>query len=102
MIAFGLIIAARVSSEELVGGLLNLLTWPMMLLSGIWFSLEGSPKWVQWVSQIFPLTHVLNAARAVMIDGAGITQIAPNLAYLAITTVVFIGIGAWSFRWRTD
>ena len=102
MIAFGLIIAARVSSEELVGGLLNLLTWPMMLLSGIWFSLEGSPQWVQWVSQIFPLTHVLSAARAVMIDGAGITQIAPNLAYLAITTVVFIGIGAWSFKWRTD
>ena len=43
MIALGLTIAARFSSEELVGGLLNLLTWPMMLLSGIWFSLEGSP-----------------------------------------------------------
>jgi ABC-2 type transport system permease protein len=39
MIALGLTIAARFSSEELVGGLLNLLTWPMMLLSGIWFSL---------------------------------------------------------------
>jgi ABC-2 type transport system permease protein len=102
MIAFGLIIAARVSSEELVGGILNLLTWPMMLLSGIWFSLEGSPQWVQWVSQIFPLTHVLMAARAVMIDGAGILQIAPHLAYLAITTVLFIGLGAWGFRWRVD
>jgi ABC-type multidrug transport system permease subunit len=102
MIAFGLIVAARVSSEELVGGILNLLTWPMMLLSGIWFSLEGSPQWIQWASKIFPLTHLLNAERAVMIDGAGLVQIAPNLAYLAITTVVFIGIGAWSFRWRVD
>ena len=71
MIALGLTIAARFSSEELVGGLLNLLTWPMMLLSGIWFSLEGSPRWVQWVAHIFPLTHVLDAARAVMLDGAG-------------------------------
>ena len=71
MIALGLTIAARFSSEELVGGLLNLLTWPMMLLSGIWFSLEGSPRWVQWIAHIFPLTHVLDAARAVMIDGAG-------------------------------
>ena len=102
MISFGLIIAARVSSEELVGGLLNLLTWPMMLLSGIWFSLEGSPQWVRWVSQLFPLTHVLDAARAVMIDGAGVTQVFPHLAYLAITTIVFIGIGAWSFRWRVE
>ncbi len=72
MIALGLTIAARFASEELVGGLLNLLTWPMMLLSGVWFSLEGSPRWVQWVADIFPLTQVIEAARAVMLDGAGI------------------------------
>ncbi|MBV8909721.1 MAG: ABC transporter permease, partial [Gammaproteobacteria bacterium] len=54
MIALGLTIAARFSSEELVGGLLNLLTWPMMLLSGIWFSLEGSPRWIQWLAHVFP------------------------------------------------
>jgi ABC-2 type transport system permease protein len=102
MIAFGLIVAARISSEELVGGVLNLLTWPMMMLSGVWFSLEGSPQWIQMVAKIFPLTHVLDAARAVMIDGAGMSQIAPQLAYLAVTTLVFIAVGAWSFRWRVD
>jgi ABC-2 type transport system permease protein len=102
MIALGLTVAARFSSEELVGGLLNLLTWPMMLLSGIWFSLEGSPRWIQWVAHVFPLTHLLDAARAVMLDGAGLSQIAPNLVYLAITTLVFLAFGAWSFRWRIE
>ena len=102
MIALGLTIAARFSSDELVGGLLNVLTWPMMLLSGIWFSLEGSPRWVQWVAHVFPLTHLLDAARAVMLDGAGPAQIAPNLLYLAATTLVFLTFGAWSFRWRID
>ena len=102
MIALGLTIAARFSSEELVGGLLNLLTWPMMLLSGIWFSLEGSPHWIQWLAHLFPLTHVLDAGRAVMLDGAGIAQIAPNLAFLTGTALVFLGFGAWSFRWRID
>jgi ABC-type multidrug transport system permease subunit len=102
MIALGLTIAARFSSEELVGGLLNLMTWPMMLLSGIWFSLDGSPQWVRWVAQIFPLTHLLEAARAVMLDGAGVAAIASNLAYLAITTIVFLAFGAWSFRWRVE
>ena len=102
MIALGLTIAARFSSEELVGGLLNLLTWPMMLLSGIWFSLEGSPRWVQWVAHVFPLTHLLDAARAVMLDGAGFAQIAPNLLYLAVTTLLFLAFGAWSFRWRIE
>ena len=102
MIALGLTIAARFASEELVGGLLNLLTWPMMLLSGVWFSIEGSPRWVQWVADIFPLTQVTDAARAVMLDGAGIQRIAPNLIYLAVTTLVFLSFGAWSFRWRVD
>jgi ABC-2 type transport system permease protein len=100
MIALGLTIAARFSSEEVVGGLLNLLTWPMMLLSGIWFSLEGSPQWVRWVAGAFPLTHILDAARAVMLDGAGVREIAPDLVYLAGTAVVFLAFGAWSFRWR--
>jgi len=102
MIALGLSIAARFSSEELVGGLLNLLTWPMMLLSGIWFSLEGSPSWVQWVAHVFPLTHVLDAARAVMLDGAGVAQIAPHLLFLGATALAFLAFGAWSFRWRID
>jgi ABC-2 type transport system permease protein len=100
MIALGLTVAARFSSEELVGGLLNVLTWPMMLLSGIWFSLEGSPRWVQWVAHVFPLTHLLDGARAVMLDGAGISQIAPHLLYLALTALAFLAFGAWSFRWR--
>jgi ABC-2 type transport system permease protein len=102
MVAMGLTIAARFSSEELVGGLLNLLTWPMMLLSGVWFSLEGSPQWVRWVADIFPLTHLLDAARAIMIDGAGVSDIIPHLLYLAITALVFLAFGAWSFRWRYD
>ena len=102
MIAFGLTIAARFASEEVVVGLLNLLTWPMMLLSGVWFSIEDSPRWVQWIADILPLTQLVNAARAVMLEGAGIERIMPNLVYLALTTLAFLAFGAWSFRWRID
>ena len=102
MVAMGLTIAARFSSEEVVGGLLNMLTWPMMLLSGVWYSLEGSPRWVQWIAGLFPLTHILNAARAVMIDGAGITEVSTDLIYLASTALIFLAFGAWSFKWRYD
>lgn len=102
LIALGLTVAARFTSEELVNGVLNLLVWPMMLLSGVWFSLEDSPRWVQWLAHLFPLTHLLEGARAIMLDGAGLAQVAPNLAYLAATALIFLGFGAWSFRWRFD
>ena len=102
MISIGLFIAARFTSEELASGILNVLTWPMMLLSGVWFSLEGSAEWVQWIAKIFPLTQMLEAARAIMLDGAGFAQIYPQLAFLVGTSVVFLTLGALFFRWRAD
>ncbi|MBT8103897.1 MAG: ABC transporter permease [Gammaproteobacteria bacterium] len=99
MISLGLLISARVTSEELAGGLLNLINWPMMLLSGVWFSLEGAGSFVQNLAKIFPLTHVLDSARAVMLDGATLGDVAPALLSLTALSVVFIGIGARVFRW---
>lgn len=99
MISLGLVISARVTSEELAGGLLNMINWPMMLLSGVWFSLEGAGPVVQNLAKIFPLTHVLNSARAVMLDGATIGDVAPSLLALTTLSAVFIGVGAKVFRW---
>ena len=100
LIALGLIVAARTASEELAGGLLNLFTWPMMFLSGVWFSVEGLHPWLQVAARALPLTHIIEAARAVMIDGAGFLQIAPNLLVLSVMTVAFLALGARLFRWE--
>lgn len=102
MISLGLLIAARVTSEELAGGLLNLASWPMMILSGVWFSLEGTPAVVQWLSKLFPLTYLLDGARAIMIDGAGLAEIWPQLAVLALMSVAFLTLGAIMFRWQSE
>jgi ABC-type multidrug transport system permease subunit len=99
MISLGLVISARVTSEELAGGLLNMINWPMMLLSGVWFSLEGAGELAQNVAKIFPLTHVLTSARAVMLDGASLADVAPSLLALTALSALFIGIGAKVFRW---
>ncbi|HEX7046567.1 MAG TPA: ABC transporter permease [Gammaproteobacteria bacterium] len=102
MISLGLLIAARVSSEELAGGLLNLASWPMMILSGVWFSLEGTPAIVQWLSKLFPLTYMLDGARKIMIDGAGIGGVWLELAMLTVMSVVFLALGAVMFRWKGE
>ncbi len=102
LISLGLMISARVTSEELAGGFLNLVTWPMMMLSGVWFSLESANEWVQRLANIFPLTHVLDAARAIMIDGAGFVDIAPQLTILVIMSALFLAFGALAFRWHPN
>ena len=100
LVSIGLAMAARVTSEELAGGLLNMVTWPMMLLSGVWFSLAGAPGWVQQLSNIFPLTHALTAAREIMLYGAGVMDVLPQLLILTGITAAFLTIGATMFRWR--
>ena len=100
LISLGLLMACRTPSEELAGGLLNVCTWPMMLLSGAWFTLDSAPRWVQAIAEILPLTHVIAAARSVMIDGAGIADIAPRLMMLGLFTVVCLFFGARLFRWE--
>jgi ABC-2 type transport system permease protein len=99
LISLGLLVAARVTSEELAGGLLNMITWPMMILSGVWFSLEGTGDFVRGMARFFPLTHILDAARAVMLDGATLPVVLPDILLLLLMSVLFLALGAAIFRW---
>jgi ABC-type multidrug transport system permease subunit len=100
LISLGLIIAARMSSEEAANGLLNLISIPMMILSGVWFSLEGSSPIVQKLSLLLPLTHFNNAARAIMLDGANLIDVSGNVLSLMAITLICMLVSAYSFRWE--
>ena len=102
MIAMGLVVSARISSEELAGGILNVIATPMMVVCGVFFSIDGAPRVLQLAAQLLPLTHLINGARAVMLDGAGLVQIAPNLVALAAMSVVYLVLGAALFKWRQN
>ncbi len=100
LISIGLAIAARISSEELASGLLNVFAVPMMILSGVWFSVEGSNVWVQGFADILPLTHMVDAARRIMLDGAGLNDVGFEVGVLsAMAVVIFYGCAKF-FRWQ--
>ncbi|NOZ51956.1 MAG: ABC transporter permease [Gammaproteobacteria bacterium] len=100
MISVGLLVAARTTSEEFAGGILNLISWPMMFLSGVWFSLEGIHPALQKLALLFPLTHLISAARAIMLDGASLMDITPQLLTLSLISIALLIIGAMTFRWN--
>jgi len=100
MITLALIIASRTSSEELANGLLNFVSFPMLLLSEVWFSLDNAPAWLVAVSQCFPLTHMVQAARDIMINGADFMAVSHHILVLAVMSGVFLAIAAYLFRWN--
>jgi ABC-type multidrug transport system permease subunit len=100
LISVGLMVSARLRTEEVADGLLNLISWPMLLLSGVWFSMEGASTAAQAVSRLLPLTYIVEGARAVMIDGAGVIEILPRVGLLTGLALVLLGLAAWLFRWE--
>jgi len=102
LITLGLLVASRSKSEELIGGLLNLTSWPMMLLSGVWFSLEGAPSAIQNISNFLPLTHIVTGARKIITEGATLSDISFHLWCLAAMCSIFLVLGSYLFSWNTE
>ena len=99
-VGLGLLIASRTSSEELAGGILNMSTWPMMFLSGIWFSLDDTPQQMQSFANCLPLTHLVEASRDIMINGASLVDVADHIAILLGMCLVFLTLASILFRWH--
>jgi ABC-2 type transport system permease protein len=102
LISLGLLVASRSKSEELIGGLLNLTSWPMMLLSGVWFSLEGAPNAVKVFADFLPLTHLVAGARKVITEGSTLADISYHLTALLIMSTIFLALGSYLFSWNTE
>ncbi len=102
LITLGLLVASKSKSEELIGGLLNLTSWPMMILSGVWFSLEGAPEPIRLIADFLPLTHVVAGAREIMTEGATLADISYHIYVLSGMSAVFLSLGAYFFSWNTE
>ncbi|MEW5908749.1 MAG: ABC transporter permease [Thermodesulfobacteriota bacterium] len=100
MSAMGLLVASRGTSEEFADGVLNFITWPMMFLSEVWFSIESAPRWIKTFAQTFPLTHMLKAARMIMNDGASLRDVSLEIGILLSIALVCLTLGASLFSWN--
>ena len=98
--AIGLLIASRVQTIEAANGLMNLVMLPMWIVSGVFFSAQRFPDLLQPVIKVLPLTALIDALRANMLQGAGFVQLAPQMAILGVWMVVCFTVALRIFRWR--
>jgi ABC-2 type transport system permease protein len=95
-----LLLAARPKTIEAVSGWMNLVMMPMWVLSGVFFSSAHFPAAAQPFIRALPLTALNEALRSVMLDGAALAAVAPQLAVLAGWGLVPFAIALRIFRWR--
>jgi ABC-2 type transport system permease protein len=71
---------------------------PLALLSGALTPIEAMPTWIQPLSRLNPIAHFATIARAVLVKGAGLEVVYPNLLALATIAALLVGVSAWRFR----
>ena len=98
--AIGLLVGSRVRTMEAISGLMNLTSVPMWLLSGVFFSASNFPAVLQPVIQALPMTSLVDALRAVVLEGATLSAIRGELMLLSVWVIVPFAIALRIFKWR--
>lgn len=97
---FGILVASRTASTTVANGLINLVTLPMMILSGVFFSYRQFPDWAVSAIAYLPLTQLADAFRLLMHEPVGFSQVWVTVVVLLCTGVVTSVIGLRLFRWH--
>ena len=98
--AIGLLIASRARTIEGASGLMNVVMLPMWVGSGVFFSATNFPDAVQPVIQALPLTALVDAMRATMLQGGGIAAVGGEMAIMLGWLALCFTLALRLFRWR--
>lgn len=98
--ALGLLIAARIRTTEGASGLMYFVMLPMWVMSGVFFASSNFPDAFQPVIRILPLTVVVDVLRSIMLQGAGLTELLPQIGAMVVWLGLAFGLALRLFRWR--
>ncbi|MGZ5958137.1 MAG: ABC transporter permease, partial [Myxococcaceae bacterium] len=93
------LVASRAENSETASGLMNLVTLPMTVVSGVFFSASHFPGWLQPVLRALPLTALIDGLRAIAIDGAGVDALVLPALVLLAWGVDSFSLALRLFRW---
>jgi ABC-2 type transport system permease protein len=94
-----ILMGSRTSSSRVGNSLINVITLPMMILSGIFFSYHNFPEVVIPVIQKLPLTLLTDSLRSIMTEGTGIGENLPAMVILAGVGTICFFLGLRIYKW---
>jgi len=97
--SLGFLIASLADTIELAIGINNILFFLMVGLGGVFFSTSNLPEWIQWVTEIFPLTHFIQMLRGIFNDGLSFFSFGKEIIILLVWTIFCFALSMRYFRW---
>jgi ABC-2 type transport system permease protein len=93
-------VSSHTSNTEVGNGLINFVVFPMMVLSGIFFSYQNFPDWSLPVIKNLPLTMLTDGIRSIFNEGAGYHEVALPILILLTVGALFFSAGLKIFKWH--
>ena len=100
LFGFGMAVAGWAKDGNQAAPLSNLVSFPMMFLSGVFFPRFLMPEWLQSVTTYVPLTPVVDGFRMILTEGKTLLQVGPQLLVIGLWTLVIYIIAFKVFRWE--
>jgi ABC-2 type transport system permease protein len=70
----------------------------LLVVSGVYYPVTVLPDWMQWLSVISPATYTLEGCRKAILDGAGVSQMWPDIWPLLVIGGIAVPLGLAVFR----
>lgn len=100
VLGIGLALGGWAKNERQVAPLGNIIVFPMMFLTGVFFPRYLMPQWLQGITTYMPLTPVIDGARLIATEGKSLFDIGSQLAVMAVWTIIIYVIAFRVFRWE--
>jgi ABC-2 type transport system permease protein len=99
-VAMGYLIAGLARTQESVNGISQLLNFPMMFLSGLFFPVDLMPAWIRPVAAVLPLTYLADALRQIMVGATPVYALSTDFLVLGGWLLVSGVLAVRFFRWE--
>ncbi|MDB5161071.1 MAG: type transporter [Candidatus Saccharibacteria bacterium] len=100
LFGIGLAIGGWAKNENQAAPLANIVTFPLMFLSGTFFPRFLMPEWLQHASGLLPLTPVIDGIRMIITENKHLIDLGPQLGLIAVWAVIIYAIAFRTFRWE--
>ncbi|HVX93020.1 MAG TPA: ABC transporter permease [Candidatus Dojkabacteria bacterium] len=98
-LGMGFLVSALAKNQNGISTIANIFTLPQFLLTGTFFPLDLLPKWLQFIGNGLPLTHLNSAMRLVAFEGASFSALVPDILWLIGWAIAVYVIALKLFKW---
>lgn len=100
-VALGMLVGTVTKSVESAGVIGNIITFPMMFLSGTFFPISLMPGYLQLFAHVLPLYYLIAGLNNVMLYGNFSAALLDISVLIVISAVIFV-LAVRFFKWRED